>query len=745
MRKTALVASLTLAVFAAAAAAESPRRILPTNWWIAAPSGPVVTTAPMPQGVALSPDGATLAVLESGDGPAGVRFLDAQTLRERSYAPLKGAFGRPAWDGNGHVWVALANLHALGYVSTGGALERSVDTGAATWPAAVALSPDGRYLAFSDDANAHAGLVNVQTGTVEHTIPTDRHPGDVAFSPDAQQLAVANRGASTITLITVATARAQTVEAGDHPAALQYSPDGTRLNVALADDDAVVEFDPAAAKLLVRIPLGLRDGAGASPNALALGRDGKLYVSCGAINAVAVIAGGKRTGLIPAGWYPAAVAVSGDAVFVANGKGERSRANPQYNPFAGKRDGFVATSLTGSVRKIAMRDAVQTDLVLRNVEEIVHAPAGTVVRAHGPIQHVVYVIKENRTYDQVLSDVPGGDGDQRLLLFGARVTPNQHALAKRFGLFDRAFSNAQVSADGHNWTDAAFANDYLERFWPNTYANRRAVYDYEDFADASTPHNGYLWDAAARAHISYRNYGEFVTNPSSTGSEVTTHEAGLKGHTSTTYPGFDQEFSDVDRVAIWMRDFRNDVRSGSMPALEFVRLPNDHTSGTKPGSLTPEAYVAQNDYALGRLVDAISHSRFWRSTAIFVLEDDAQNGPDHVDDQRTTFYIASPYARGGPDHTRYTTAGMVRTIELMLGLQPLSTYDAHAHPMYAAFRSAASTKPFAAIRPLIDIKAVNLKTAYGAGRSARMDFRDADRVDPAELNDILYHAARRVR
>lgn len=745
MRKTAVFAFITLAVLAASALAEGPRRVLPTNWWITAPSGAVAGTAPMPQGIALSPDGATLAVVESGDGPAGVRFFDAQTLRERGYAPLKGAFGRPAWDGNGHVWVALANLHALGYVATGGALERTVDTGDTTWPDAVALSPDGRYVAFSDDTNAHAGLVNVQTGAIEHTIPTDRHPGDVAFSPDAQQLAVANRGASTITLIAVATGRAQTVEAGYHPAALAYSPDGTRLNVALADDDAVAVFDPAAAKLLARIQLGLSDGAGASPNALALGRDGKLYVSCGALNAVAVIAGGRRTGLIPAGWYPSAVAVSGGALYVANGKGERSRANPQFNPFAGKRDGFVATSLVGSVREIALTEAVQTALVLGNVEQIVHAPVGTVVRAHGPIAHVVYIIKENRTYDQVLADMPGGDGDRRLLLFGARVTPNQHAIAKRFGLFDRAFSNAQVSADGHNWTDAAFANDYLERFWPNTYANRRAVYDYEDFADASIPRNGYLWDAAARAHISYRNYGEFVTNPSSTGSEVTTHEAGLKGHTSTSYPGFDQEFSDIDRVAIWMRDFRNDVRSGTMPALEFVRLPNDHTAGTKPGSLTPEAYVAQNDYALGQLVDAISHSRFWRSTAIFVLEDDAQNGPDHVDDQRTTFYVASPYARGGADHTRYSTAGMVRTIELILGLQPLSTYDAHARPMYPAFRSAASSQPYAAIRPPIDLKQVNTKAAYGAQRSARMDFRDADRANPAELTEILYHAAGRTR
>jgi YVTN family beta-propeller protein len=706
----------------------------------------MAVTAPMPQGIALSPDATNLAVLESGDGPAGVRILDAATLRERSYTALKGAFGRPVWDGNGHLWVALANLHGVAYVNAAGGLERTIDLGETTWPSAVALSPDARHLAFSDDASAHVGIIDLQTGTVEHTIPTDKHPGDLAFSPDAQTLAVANSGASTVTLVNVASARAQTVDAGYHPAALAFAQDGTRLYVALADDDAVAVLNPARGTVTTRIPLGLADGAGASPNALAIGADGRIFVSCGALNAVAVLAGGKRAGLIAAGWYPSGVATAQGQLYIANGKGEKSRPNPQYNPFAGKRDGYVATSLSGSVRKVALQNAIQTENVLRNVEQIVRAPAGTVVRTGGPIKHVIYVIKENRTYDQVLSDLPGGDGDPSLLLFGAAVTPNQHAIAKRFGLFDRAFSNAQVSADGHNWTDAAFANDYLERFWPVVYANRRFLYDFEDGADAATPRNGYLWDAAARAHISYRNYGEFVTNPSTTGSEVTTQEANLKGHTSTAFPGFDMEFSDLDRVAIWMRDFRNDARSGMMPTLQIIRLPNDHTSGTKPGSLTPEAYVAQNDYALGQVIDAVSHSKFWRSTAIFALEDDAQNGPDHVDDQRTTFYVASPYARGGVDHSHYSTAGVVRTIELILGLHALSTYDAHARPMYAAFGRTANVKPFTAVRPEIDLKAVNKKTAYGAERSAAMNFHDADRVDPAQLNEILYRDhARRVR
>jgi len=194
----------------------------------------------------------------------------------------------------------------------------------------------------------------------------------------------------------------------------------------------------------------------------------------------------------------------------------------------------------------------------------------------------------------------------------------------------------------------------------------------------------------------------------------------------------------LQRYAIWLREFRDYQAAGNLPALEIVRLPNDHTSGTKPGALTPEAYVAQNDYAAGEIVDAVSHSRFWRSTAIFFVEDDAQNGPDHVDDQRTTYYNASPYARGGVDHTRYSTASVVRTIELILGLRPLSIYDAHAQPMYRSFTTKANFTAFTAQTPLIDITAVNKKTAFGAARSARMNFRDADANDPAALNEILY-------
>jgi YVTN family beta-propeller protein len=723
------------------AAVRAPRALLPTGWSISPPSGAVAATGTMPQGLALSPDGQSVAVVESGDGPPGVRIFDAATLHEKSFIPLKGAFGDPVWDGNGFLWVALANVHALGRIDVAKAsLERSIDTGDGTWPGSLALSPDAKMLAFSDDATAHIGMVDIASATVAQLIPTDKHPGPILYSPDGTMLAAVNRGARTITLVNAATSQAQTMDVGNHPSALAFAPDGKRIYVSLADEDTLAVVDVATAKVTNRIGLELNSAPGTSPNSIALARDGTVFVSCGAINAFAVISGDRRTGFIPAGWYPDGIAVDRAAqyAYVINGKGERSRANPNFNPFLGHMAGFVATSLTGSLRKIDLRAGVATAQVVANIEKADGIPAGTPLRKNGPLKHVIYVIKENRSYDQVLSDLAGGDGDAKLLIFGAQITPNQHAFARRFGLFDRAFANAQVSADGHNWTDGAFANDYLERFWPVVYGNRRQLYDFEGTADASVPRSGFLWDSAARANITYRNYGEFVTNPSSTGSEVTVQQAHLVGHTSATFPGFDMAFSDLQRYAIWLREFRDYQAAGNLPALEIVRLPNDHTSGTKPGALTPEAYVAQNDYAAGQIVDAVSHSRFWRSTAIFFVEDDAQNGPDHVDDQRTTYYIASPYARGGVDHTRYSTASVVRTIELILGLRPLSIYDAHAQPMYRAFTTKANFTSFTAQTPLIDITAVNKKTAFGAARSARMNFRDADANDPAALNEILY-------
>ena len=734
------------AIVSCAAAAAAGLVILPNGWRLSPPAGPSVRIGTMPQGLALSPDDRTLAVVEAGFNPPALRLLDTPGLRVRAVIPLKGAFGKPVWLDDRRVLVAGGDSDQVLTINTQtGAVSAAPDAKGA-WPAAIAA---GRAaIAAVNDAD---GTVNVGGSSVR----VGAHPADALFSHDDKTLYVSVRGENQVVAISTAsksvTAR---IPVGLHPEALALSSDGTKLYVAESDDDAVGVIDTQTNTKIADIPVGLatrRENAnGASPNALAV-RGNELFVSLGGENAVALVRNNRVAERIPVGWYPTGVAVGSDGtLYVSDGKGDGMPANPQFNPFNRRSGGYVAAITTGSVRAIS-RSAYEnaganTAAVLADAApEWTPAPANdTVLRPDGPIRHVIYVIKENRSYDQVLGDVPGANGDAKLVEFGSSVTPNQHALAQRFGIFDNAYTDAQVSANGHNWTDAAFANDYVERFWPANYGGRRDDYDFQSGTSPDVPHNGYLWDAARRAHVSFRDYGEDVDFPGHGIALGVSTFAGLAGSFDPQYVGWDLSYSDLSRYAEWKREFQSFAAHGNLPQLEIVYLPNDHTSGTVPGKLTPQAYVATNDLAVGKLVDMVSHSRYWKSTAIFILEDDAQNGPDHVSDQRSTFYIASPYARGGVQHGHYSTVSFIHTIELLLGIRPLSIYDQTARPLYDAFSTrAVNAAPFTALAPRIRLNATNAKTAYDAAVSAKLDFTHPDAVNPALLNDIIAHAVRK--
>ena len=360
------------------------------------------------------------------------------------------------------------------------------------------------------------------------------------------------------------------------------------------------------------------------------------------------------------------------------------------------------------------------------------------VRRGGPIRHVFFILKENRSYDQVLGDVPQGNGDSKLAWFDARVTPNEHALAARFGLFDNTYASGEVSESRHNWADAAFVNDYVERNWPVIYGERGSSDDTMTGQGAAVPRNGFIWQAARAAGISFRDYGEMANTPNLSGPGTTTAPS-LLGHYDPQYVGWNLDYSDLDRVKEWRREFLAYLHHDDVPQLEYMWLPNDHTYGSRLGKLTPVAYVATNDYALGEIVDTISHSVAWKSSAIFVIEDDAQDGPDHVSDQRTTFFLISPYAHGGLQHAHYSTLSVLRTMELILGLKPLSTYDATAIPLSAAISPVAHLAPYNVIAPLVTITARNRKNAYGAGLSAQLDFRRPDAAPPGALEELIAH------
>ncbi len=723
---------------------------LPTGWRISPPSGPVRTVGLFPQGIALSPDGTQLAVVDAGGAPPTLEVLDATTLAQRRVIALPGAFGRPIWLDETHVLIAGANDDAVENVDVATGSDAPIKVPKGSWPAQVAVAPDHNQVALTDDFTSSLSLVALPSGKPIWALRVGNHPFDVTFARDGAWIFVALRGESRIAAVNVASRAMRYIDVGLHPAALALSKDGSLLYVAESDDDALGIVDLHTRKRVADIDLSLHagrtSGYGASPNAIAVGaRD--LYVSLGQENAIAVIRDRTLLGRIPVGWYPSGVAVGSAArLYVSDANGESSPANPQYDPYApGPHYGYVGATLHGSIR-IVGADALDTAQVVANAAQDWSAPAQTILRPDGPIKHVIYIIKENRTYDQVLGDLPGADGDPTLAWFGARITPNQHAIARRFGIFDRAFADAQISADGHNWSTAAFANDYVERTWPLENGHRRNIYDFEAVYGAPTAHNGYLWDEAARAGISYRDYGEFVelaavghTTLQAAFPAVARMPDLSNGHVDPQYPGWNLEISDQTRYLAFKAEFDKYVADGSLPALLIVRLPNDHTQGTRPGELTPQAYVAQNDYAFGEIVDTVSHSPYWATTAIFAIEDDAQNGPDHVDDQRTTLYVASPYALPGTHHRAYTTASVLHTIELILGLPPMSIYDAVAQPLYDAFGLRPILQPYEAISPRINVNARNAKTAYGAAASMRMDFSRADDVDPRTLNDILAH------
>ena len=766
-----------------------PEGFLLFNGWRLAPTGiqvPLPDTLPMT--LVLHPDGKQLFVLSAGYTQPSVLILDpAQPGREGGVTRV----------GLSHAWLGLV-IHPEGdsfYVPEGNAgtvrefsltdgeikperefklfegVANPLARGRQRWNpnhflGDAVLHPDGERLYVAD---MQAGVVyelNLDKGKVTRQIRVGAHPYRVLVSSDGTRLYVSNWGSSNISVIEAATASVlATFASGAHPSDMLLAPRG-RLYVACANTNEVYVHDTETGAVRERISVALhpKSPPGSTPNALALAPDGsRLYVANADNNVVAVITPGavesRVEGFIPTGWYPTAVQVSADGrrLFVANGKGQGSLTNPggpqPDRPMTPQTE-YTPRIQRGSLSIIDVPDEAQLKILTRRAlaaspyrdELLETAPGpGTVIptRPGGPtpIRHVIYIIKENRTYDQLFGDMPEGNGDPSLVLFGEKVTPNQHRLARQFVLFDNFYATADVSADGHNWSMGALANDYVQKLWPATSAGRRAVYDYQGQDPTSRPPGGYLWDAALKAGVSFRVYGEWTENPEDPKQPVRPRVKELEGHVAPFYRNFDVNYSDRQRAEEWLREFREFEKRGNLPQLQIVRLPNDHTAGTRPGAWTPRAMVADNDLALGRIVEAVTHSSYWKDTAIFVLEDDAQNGPDHVDSHRSIALVISPYARRGVvDSTLYSTVSMLRTMELILGLPPLTQYDAAATPMYAAFTEKPDFRPYTAVKPQVDLNKRNAADTPDAAASARMDFSDVDRINDHELNAILWRA-----
>jgi YVTN family beta-propeller protein len=575
---------------------------------------------------------------------------------------------------------------------------------------------------------------------------------------------------------------------GEHPNQMAVHPRDDRLFVACASSNCVSAIDTMRGIVTETIMTSLFPKApeGTTPDALALSPDGTvLYVANADNNNVAVIdiaepGRSQVIGFIPTGWYPTSVAVTPDGknLLVGVGKGTRTKPNPfikdkdgeekeaKSNKEAGKRPRrypYIGTTLSGALSVVPVPDEKQlrtytaqvyrncpySDKLLTAAPHPVPTAIPTKVGDPSPIKYLIYIIKENRTYDQVFGDMTEGNGDPALVMFGEKVTPNHHKLARTFVLLDNLYCNGQVSADGHPWSTMAYHTDYIARDWHLTYSRRKGVKDDAE-GDLSNGPSGYLWDACARAGLSYRSYAEYgkrVSQPDG-GFRIDGAVPGLVGHMCPDYgvPRKDgKRLRDPDNVDVFLKEYAAFEKNGTMPRFMVMSLGEDHTVGTRLGLPTPQACVASNDLALGLLVDRVSHGKLWKETAIFVIEDDAQNGPDHVDAHRTVGLVISPYTkRRAVDSTQYSTVSLVRTMELVLGLQPLSQYDAAARPMFNSFTDKADLTPYDHEKARIDLDELNTKTAYGVERSNKMDFSEYDLVDDFELNEILWRSIKGV-
>ena len=753
------------------------------------PAGTQTTLGDLPLTTALSPDGKTLLVSNDGQGKQSLQVVDTATskvVQTLEYASPKALFvglafspdGTKAYAGGGgqqvvHAYdVQPAADGARLAETTPYALPKTNPAGQAVnmFPGGLDTTDDGSHLVVADHLADAASVIDtatrsVRTVAVGHAPYTAVVHGGTAY--------VSNQGADTVSVLDVSAATptvTRTIKVGTHPNAEVLDRSGSRLFVANGDSDEISVVDTSSGRVVRTVSLAPYDGArvGSNPVGLSLSPDErKLYVSNSGNNAVAVVdvASGKVSGTIPTAWYPTGVVATADKLFVANAKG--LGAGPNDGPghpdptstTPTSPDQYSGSMMKGTLSTVRLpmsrgRLASYTERVRRN--DGFADPAGR----HGKtpaIKHVIYVVQENRTFDQVFGSLGKGNGDESLNLFGKESAPNQRRLQRTFVTLDNFYANAEISAQGWNWSVAANSNPYAEALWPANYSGRKGTYPSENHDPAVAPNrdvdDAYIWHRLQQNDVSFRNYGFYVEAGDRAGDPV------LDANTDHAYHGYDLACPDnpdtftprstkcgTPRFTEWKREFDQYVADDNLPSVEFVRLPNDHTSGTKPGMPTPRAYVADNDLALGRLVDAVSHSKYWKDTAIFVTEDDAQNGPDHVDAHRTISQVISPYTQHGKvDSTFYSTASMLRTIENIVGVPPLTQFDTFATPMVAAFERRADTAPYSALVPEQAGNATNGVDAPMASASQAQKLDKEDSINEQTFNMAIWKSVKGAR
>jgi YVTN family beta-propeller protein len=637
-------------------------------------------------------------------------------------------------------------------------------------PAGLDIDDANNLLYVVTKENDSLYIIDLNTKKVLGRYPLEAEAYTCLLSVDKKELYISCWGCDKLLVFdTVQKRISDEIAVGSHPNDICITSDNHYLFVANANDNSVSAIDLQKRKVIETLNAALYPNAptGSTTNALALSENEKtLYVAnadnnCLAVFDVSVTGSSKSKGFIPVGWYPTAVKVIGKKVFVANGKGFSSMPNPYGpNPVQGnqnlyyhnsdkqkpREEQYIAGLFKGTLnifdepgeKELGTYSALvyQNTPYTKTKELQTEGEAGNPIPMRvgdvSPIKYVFYIIKENRTYDQVLGDIKEGNGDTSLVLFGEKITPNQHALAKEFVLLDNFYCDAEVSADGHNWSLGAYATDYLEKTWPSYYGGRGGNYDAEGRREIANNKNGFIWDHCKRAGISYRTYGEFVADEKPS-------IAVLKDHYCPFYTDWNMSVRDTVRVNQWEKDFDSLVSINALPHLNTLHIGNDHTEAMQKGKPTPFAHVADNDLAVGKFIEHLSKSSVWKESVVFILEDDAQNGPDHVDAHRSTAYIAGGFVKHHfVDHTMYSTSSALRTIELILGIPPMSQYDAAAKPMWRCFSTTANTNRFIPLPSNIDLNEKNIAWNEIAKKSAAFDFAKEDRVPEDQFNEVLW-------
>ena len=760
---------------------ESRSVSLPNGWKLT-PVGKSLALGDLPLNIALSPSKRLAAITNNGESDQTIQLVDIdREVVLDSIIIGKAWLGLTFSDDGNFLYASGGNDNIIIRYAIRNKRLSVFDTltiGKA-WPVRISVTgialddKNNRLYAVTQEDNS-LYILDTKSKKIVSKLALGGEAYTCLLSPDHKLLYISCWGCDKVIVFNTDQQKVTwSVPVGDNPNDLCITGNGKYLFVANSNDNSVSVIDTQQKKVIETLNSALYPGSpsGSTTNSVALSGDDKtLYIANADNNCLAVFDVSKpgssiSKGFIPSGWYPTCVRIAGDKILVSNGKGLSSHANP-YGPNPTRKGNEVVYQAGGKEHKIKEQyigglfrgtltilktpDANQmsvfskavynntpynknTELISEGVEG---NPVPMKVGDSSPIKYIFYIIKENRSYDQVLGDLPEGNGDRNLVLFGENITPNQHALAREFVLLDNFFVNGEVSADGHNWTMGAYATDFLEKNWPTSYGGRGGDYPGEGGMAIANNKDGFLWDNCQRQGVSYRSYAEFVEDQKPSIPV-------LKNHFCTSFTSWDLSVRDTVRFRQWKHDFDSLLTANALPSFNSIRFPNDHTEGLSLNRPTPFSHVADNDLAVGLFVDYLSHSRIWKNSLVIIVEDDAQNGPDHVDAHRSTAYLAGGFVKQGfVDHTIYTTTSLIRTIELILGLPPMTQYDAPSIPLWRCMNNTPDHPAFVVRPSNVDLNLKNIAQNAWQKKSEKFDFTKEDMVSEAEFNEVIWKAVK---